>query len=128
MLHCQKVVWTVSIIVILLKDQFLLYMMPFDGVNPRSTLIMVNASIHHVHQVQELVDTAGCLLWFLPTYSPNMNPIEEVSRHVKQTLKNKAAVYQSCENTRLIIYSAFVEVAAADCVAYIKYAGSLTLD
>ena len=119
MLHCQKVVWTVSIIVILLKDQFLLCMMPFDGVNPRSILIMDNASIHHVFRVHELVDTAGCLLWFLPAYSPNMNPIEEVSSHVKQSLKNNAAVYQSCENARLIIYSSFMEVATADCVAYI---------
>ena len=93
--------------------------MPFDGVNPRSILIMDNASIHHVHRVQQLVDTAGCLLWFLPAYSPNMNPIEEVSSHVKQSLKNNAAVYQSCENPRLIIYSSFMVVEAADCVAYI---------
>ena len=83
---------------ILLKDQFLLYMMPFDGVNPRSTLIMVNASIHHVHQVQELVDTAGCLLLFLPAYSPNMKPIEEVSSHVKQSLKNNAALQCNCSS------------------------------
>ena len=37
-------------------------MMPFDGVNPRSILIMGNASIHHVQQVQNLVDNAGCSL------------------------------------------------------------------
>ena len=72
-------------------------MMPFDGVNPRSLLIMDKASIYHVHWIRELVDTAGCLLWFLPAYSPDMNPIEEVSSHVKQSLKNNAAVYQSCE-------------------------------
>lgn len=53
-------------------------MMPFDGVNPRSILIMDNASIHHVDRAQKLVDTAGCLLWFLPAYSPELNPIEEV--------------------------------------------------
>ena len=97
-------------------------MMPFDGVNPRSILIMDNASIHHVDWAQKLVDTAGCLLWFLPAYSPELNPIEEVFSQVKQSLKNNAAVYQSCENPRLIIYSAFMEVTAADCVAYIKHA------
>lgn len=53
-------------------------MMPFDGVNPRSILIMDNASIHHVDRAQKLVDTAGCLLWFLPAYNPELNPIEEV--------------------------------------------------
>ena len=102
-------------------------MMPFDGVNPRSILIMDNASIHHVHWIRELVDTAGCLLWFLPTYSPDMNPIEEVSSHVKRSLKNSAAVYQSYEKPRLIINSALMEVTAFDCVAYIRHAGSLTL-
>lgn len=84
---------------------------------------MNNASIHHVHQVQELVDTAGCLLWFLPAYTPDMNPFEDVFSQVKKSLKGNAAVYQSCENPRLIIYSAFMEVMAADCVAYIKQAG-----
>ena len=78
MLQCQKVVWTLSIIVVLLKDQLLLYMMSFDEVNPRSIPIMDKASIHHVHWIRELLDTAGCLLWFLPAYSPDINPIAEV--------------------------------------------------
>ena len=98
-------------------------MMPFDGVNPRSILIMDNASIHHVQQVQDLVDNAGCLLWFLPAYSPDMNPIEEVFSQVKRELQKNAAVYQSCQNPRLVIYSAFMEVKAADCAGYIKHAG-----
>ena len=98
-------------------------MMPFDGVNPRSILIMDNAPIHHDQQVQDLVDNAGCLLWFLPGYSPDMNPIEEVFSQMKRSLQSNAAVYQSCENPRLIIYSAFMEVTAADCVAYINHAG-----
>ena len=101
-------------------------MMPFDGVNPRSILIMDNASIHHVQQVQDLVDNAGCLLWFLPAYSPDMNPIEEVFSQVKRSLQSNAAVYQSCENARLIIYSAFMEVTVANCVAYINHAGYTT--
>ena len=65
-------------------------MMPFDGVNPRSILIM-----DKMHQSTMFT---GCL-WFLPVYSHNMNKIEEVFSHVKQSLKNSAAVYQSCENS-----------------------------
>ena len=41
-------------------------MLPFDGVNLRSILVMDNASIYHVDQVMEMVHNAGCLLWFLP--------------------------------------------------------------
>ena len=95
------------------------FMMPFDGVNPRSILIMDNASIHHGDQVLDVVDNADCLLWFLPAYSPDMNPIEEVFSQVKRSLQKNAAVSQSCENPRLIIYSAFLQVTAANCVAYI---------
>lgn len=47
----------------------------FSGVNPRSILIMDNASIHHIDQVQDILYNAGCLMWFLPAYSPDMNSI-----------------------------------------------------
>ena len=98
-------------------------MLPFDGVNPRSILVMDNASVHHVDQVLEMVDNAGCLLWFLPAYSPDMNPIEEVFSQVKRSLQNNAVLFQACHNPRLLIYSAFLEVSAANCLAYIDHAG-----
>ena len=56
----------------------------FDGVNPRSILVMDNASIHHADHVLEMVANAGCLLWFLPACSPDMNPIKEVFRRYFQ--------------------------------------------
>ena len=74
-------------------------MLPFDGVNPRSILVMDNASVHHVDQVLEIVDNAGCLLWFLPAYSPDMNPIEEVFSQVKRSLQNN-----TCSFKRAIIH------------------------
>ena len=49
-----------------LGESVLPSMLPFDGVNPRSILVMDNPSIHHVNKVQEMIDTASCLLWFLP--------------------------------------------------------------
>ena len=52
-------------------------MLPFDGVNPRSVLVMDNCSIHHVLPVSETLSQMGILTIFLPPYSPDMNPIEE---------------------------------------------------
>lgn len=52
-----------------------------------------------------------------------MNPIKEVFSQVKRSLQNNAAVFQACDNPRLIIYSAFMEVLAANCMAYIDHAG-----
>lgn len=40
------------------------FMLLFDGVNPKIYPIIDNASIHHVDKVQEMMDNAGCLLWW----------------------------------------------------------------
>ena len=44
-------------------------MQPFDGENTRSILVLDNCSVHHVHEVSELLDEAGILHFFLPPYS-----------------------------------------------------------
>jgi hypothetical protein len=44
---------------------------------PHSVLIMDNASIHKSDALRLAVEAAGCLLVFLPPYSPDFNPIEE---------------------------------------------------
>ena len=48
-------------------------MLPFDGVNPTSIVVMDNCSIHHVAEVQLMLEDAGILLMYLPPYSPDMN-------------------------------------------------------
>ena len=45
--------------------------------NPKSVLIMDNASFHHSERIQQLCDDAGVVLRYLPPYSPHVNPIEE---------------------------------------------------
>ncbi len=39
-------------------------------------VVMDNASFHKSEKTQELIEAAGCLLEFLPPYSPDLNPIE----------------------------------------------------
>lgn len=50
-----------------------------------STIVMDNAAFHKSTRTRELIEEAGCYLLFLPTYSPDMNPIE----HCWHTLKSK---------------------------------------
>ena len=45
-------------------------MLPFDGLNPTSIVVMDNGSIHHVAVVKSMLDDAGILLMYLPPYSP----------------------------------------------------------
>ena len=62
-------------------------LVPFDGVSPNSIVVMDNASIHHVDSVVETILSVGALVRFLPPYSPDMNPIEEVFGEVKHLLQ-----------------------------------------
>ena len=50
-------------------------MNPFPS--PCSVLVMDNAQIHHNGRVAQIVESAGCLLLYLPAYSPDLNPIEK---------------------------------------------------
>jgi transposase len=36
---------------------------------------MDNLSVHKSTRVSDLVEQRGCELWFLPAYSPDLNPI-----------------------------------------------------
>ena len=55
-------------------------MQPFNGTNDRSIVVMDNASIHHVDRVVTTIQQTGALVRFLPPYSPDYNPIEELLR------------------------------------------------
>ena len=44
---------------------------------PWSVLVLDNCRIHHNKVLVNMVRAAGCLILFLPAYSPDLNPIEE---------------------------------------------------
>ena len=48
---------------------------------------MDNASFHHTERIQELCDDAGVKLVYLPPYSPDLNPIEELFAELKAFIK-----------------------------------------
>ena len=52
-----------------------------------SVLVMDNWTVHHGDDVRDLVDAAGCELLYLPTYSPDLNPIEHLFAKLKAFVK-----------------------------------------
>lgn len=54
---------------------------------PGSILVLDNWTVHHGDAVSELVEAAGCELLYLPTYSPDLNPIEHLFAKVKAFIK-----------------------------------------
>ncbi len=98
-------------------------MLPFDGENPKSIVVLDNCSIHHITEVENLFQMAGILVLFLPPYSPDFNPAEELFSYIKYYLKNHDEVLQAMEDPVPLIQAAFDSVTADKCVGWIKHSG-----
>lgn len=54
-------------------------------------VLMDNLSVHTSKWVRDLIEERGCKLWLLPSYSPDLNPIEEAFSKVKGLLRKAKA-------------------------------------
>jgi len=99
--------------------------MPFNGTNPNSIIIMDNASIHHVERVEDIITGVGARLIFLPPYSPDLNPIEEVFAKVKTFIKEHDTAFQCTSHAHQLLKLAFTTVTPSDCYNYVQHAGYL---
>lgn len=54
-----------------------------------SILVMDNASWHHGDEITHACHAAGILLWYLPPYSPDFNPIEAMFSDIKRMMKRE---------------------------------------
>ena len=95
-------------------------LMPFDGQNPKSIVVMNNASVHHVDEVVERITSVGALVRFLP---PDMNPIEEAFAEVKLYLQANGSLFDTSMSPASIMLMAFNSVSIHNCQAYIRHAG-----
>lgn len=106
-----------------LRGTLIPQLMPFNGTNPNSVLIMDNCSIHHIVEVKDLLHQAGILVLFLPPYSPDLNPIEEAFNYVKAYLKKHDILLQSGAPLPTIIQAAFESISSDHCNAWITDSG-----
>jgi transposase len=53
-------------------------------------VIMDNLPAHKVRGVSEAIETAGASLLYLPSYSPDLNPIEQAFAKLKSLLRARA--------------------------------------
>jgi transposase len=70
-------------------EDFLEQLLPHCGrwPEPKSVLIMDNASFHRTERVEQMCNAAGVKLVYLPPYSPDLNPIEEFFAELKVFIK-----------------------------------------
>ena len=101
--------------VILYKN---VWFLSYNQLNDRFVVVMDNASIHHVDRVVATIQQTGAPVRFLPPYSPDLNPIEEVFTEVKSYL-----AYDVTSSPNVLITMRFCTVSSDDCIGYIHYAG-----
>ena len=61
------------------------------ALTPGRIVVMDNLPAHKVAGVRPAIETVGCDLWYLPAYSPGLNPIEKLWRKVKAWLRRVCA-------------------------------------
>jgi len=54
-------------------------------------VILDNLTAHKSRQVRKLIESVGAELWYLPAYSPDLNPIEKMWSKVKSILRTLKA-------------------------------------
>lgn len=88
---------------------------------PGQIVVLDNLSVHKSAYARTLIEAAGCHLVFLPTYSPDFNPIEHAFAKTKQVLRRVGA--RSFETIVAAVGVALMTITTADAHAFFADAG-----
>ena len=84
-------------------------------------VILDNLQPHKAAGVREMIAAAGATLLYLPPYSPDYNPIENMWSKVKQHLRSAAA--RTFEALQEAVTSALHTVTPSDCLGFFRNCG-----
>jgi len=91
-------------------------------------VFMDNASVHMAEGVEEAIEAKGAILFYLPAYSPDFNPIEQLFAKLKSMLR-KIAAYSLKQTAYTVdslckaIASSLTEITRSECAAYLANSG-----
>jgi transposase len=91
------------------------------SLRPGQIVVLDNLSVHKSARANALIQAAGCALVFLPTYSPDLNPIEAAFAKTKQALRRIGA--RSWESVVAAVGETLRTVTEADARAFFTDAG-----
>lgn len=91
------------------------------SLRPGQIVIMDNLSVHKSANARALVEAKGCQWVFLPTYSPDFNPIEKMWSKLKAHLRRVAARTQ--EALEDAIAKGLTKVSNSDAIGWFTAAG-----
>jgi transposase len=88
---------------------------------PGNVVVLDNLGSHKGAVIRSLIRAAGARVLFLPPYSPNLNPIEQVFAKLKHGMRNAAE--RTVENTWRRIGALLPTFSPQECANYFKNSG-----
>jgi transposase len=88
---------------------------------PGQIVVMDNLQQHQGARTRELIEARGAELWFLPGYSPDLNPIEEAFSKLKALLRQAAA--RTHEALAAAIWAGLKAITSSDARGYFTHCG-----
>ncbi len=88
---------------------------------PGDIVVMDNLGSHKSRAVREAIRAAGARLWFLPAYSPDLNPIEQVFAKLKTLLRKAEA--RTIEAVHDRIGDLLASFTPTECANYFRNSG-----
>ena len=88
---------------------------------PGDIVVLDNLGSHKSKAVRRAIYKAGARLWFLPPYSPDLNPIEQTFSKVKHWMR--MAQKRNLEDTWRMVGTLISTINADECKNYIQNAG-----
>lgn len=89
--------------------------------HPGDIVVLDNLGSHKVAGIEEAMAVAGVQLRYLPPYSPDFNPIEQVFSKMKTSLR--AAAKRAIEELWSVIGELMDDFTPHECDRYIRHAG-----
>lgn len=87
-------------------------------------VVVDNLGAHKAAGVEEAIESVGAAVWFLPAYSPDLNPIEKLWSKVKSWLRRVAA--GTVDGLWRVAGDAFRAVTPGECANYFRSCGYRT--
>lgn len=91
------------------------------ALRPGQIVVMDNLASHKVAGIREAIEAVGAHLLYLPRYSPDLNPIEQLFAKLKALIRKAAA--RSLEALWAAVADALCRLERAECCNYLTHAG-----
>ncbi|GLV59867.1 hypothetical protein KDH_66910 [Dictyobacter sp. S3.2.2.5] len=93
------------------------------SLQPGQTVVLDNLNTHHGTRVRDAIEAKGCHLVFLPSYSPDLSPIEQAFSKLKTCLRHIGA--RTPEALQEAIALALEEITDQDARSWFTHCGYL---